>query len=383
MLSKKESRIANRNSWIIAFVILLFFYFIYFEFNLIYPVICIVLTITAIIASSPLLNEVKLRKLRMTFFYIIIIWLWCIIVAVIQGADKPLRMRELEYIILGGLLSFLFCNTKISVLPLYLVYYLLVLFFYYQYFIDGVEGYGTDAYGVMGMLSGAQNTIVLLSIGVIIQVVDYRENKKISLLPSIIILPIAIMSWNRTGLFTTILFVLTTFFVGSSFVKKKSRRLFLYVLLTIFLSVIVVANIDWFQSTSIYSKLETQGTETTRRQIWNEYFSDFGVLQFFFGKPIDDSHLLLGIFANAHNSFIMLHSLVGVFAIPFIIVVINRLIYFWKRNKFVFWLFMVLVVRCSFDMMYFFQPFDFVFYFFVFGAKGLFEKQEINNITIV
>lgn len=378
MLNRKENNIANWNSWIIAIIVLFFFYILFVDFKPIYTLLCVLASVFSILILLPMLDNVKLNSLKKILLIISFVWVWCVLLAFLQGADKPLKLRELEYLIIGGLLSFLLCNTKIKTFPLTIVYYLIVAFFYSQYFIIGV-----DSHGVLGLRSGAINTIVLLSLSVIIQLYDYHYYQKISLLPSVVILPIAVMSWNRTGLLSSAIYMLSVFFVGSSNVSKKNTRTALYVLLIFFILFMVVRYYDWFQETSIYSKIEEQGANSGRSSIWSDYFSTFGIIQFLFGRAIDEHHLLLGTFANPHNSFIMLHAQTGVLAVFFICVVIKRLWLYWKKNRFVFMLFFVLILRCFFDMAYFFQPFDFVFYTFILGYKDFLVKQDNVRIKII
>lgn len=364
-------------SWIIAAILLLIVYNEMFVFKPIYPIYCLIMAVVAVYLSIKK-NGKEQRFLGTIVFVMIAVWIWCVLLGFIQGSNKPMKFRELEYLLLGGLLVSLFCKARLSTLPLYLAYYLVVLFFYYQYFVNGVE-----SYGVLDKQSGAINTIILLSFSIAIQVVDYRDNQRIALLPSIVILPIAVMSWNRTGLIASIIYILAVSFIGTSRIQKKNIRLVLFFFITVFFTVLVLLFYSWFQNSMIFAKFQQQGFDTARTQIWNDYFSSFGVMEVFFGKAIDETHLLLGNFTNPHNSFIMLHSQTGIVGIVFIIIVVKTLIEYWGKNKLVFMLFLVLVLRCFFDMAFFFQPYDFAFYLFVVGKNDLISKRVYPKITLI
>lgn len=376
MVRSSNSKSSFWASWIVAAVIMLVSYYQLSDLNFrpIYPIIAVIASAIAVVFSFRANPSNLIRLLSAS----VALWLWCVLLAIVQGADKPLNFSALENIVLSAFLVYLFCYTKISVFPLYLAYYAIAILLYFQYFVVGIE-----SYGAFGGNSGAINTIVLLSVSIAIQLIDYRNNQRIALLPSLSILPISILSWNRTGLITTILYILTVFFIGVRGVRKKGVRVFLYLLSIALLSVVVISNFDWFSESALYSKFEQSGVETGRTAIWGDYFRTFDLLQLIMGRAIDEHHALLGSYVNAHNSFIMLHAQTGFIAIIIIVMMIKVLIRYWKSNRFVFFLFVVIILRGSFDMAYFFHPYDFVICLFMLGANELVLKPDSVRIRIV
>lgn len=367
------------SSWLIGLTILLTAYLKLFEATPLVMVVCCALSIVSLLLIIKDLSNEQLINLRNVIFCMIGLWLWCVCIAFLQGADKPLRLEVLERLIYTFLLSFIFCNVKIILLPLKVVLYLIIVYFYYQYFILGVT-----SYGVNDAESGAVNTVILLTISISIQILDYRDNNRVALVPSLLIVPIAIMSWNRTGFIVSVVYVLATSFWGVGLTRNKKRRFFLYILLSVILVYLVVRYMSWFSETSLFAKFEKNSIDNSARSsIWVSYFYDFGLIELFFGRPIDPSHPLIAGFLNPHNSFIMLHSLTGIFALVVIGVTINRLWNYFKYNKFMLLLFLVLIVRSNFDMVFFFQPFDYAFYLFIVDYKELIVKHEDIRVRII
>lgn len=364
---------------LIAISILMSSIFKLFDTKPIWMVVCTALVILSVVISYKELFRATHKGLTKVVFTIIGLWIWCVFLAVIQGAEKPLRLEVLERLIYVIILTFMLCKLKLPLLPLKVCLYLILAFFYYQYFILNIT-----SYGINGAESGAVNTVVLLSVSITIQVLDYRDNHAIALLPSILIVPIAAMSWNRTGFIVSLLYVVTVFFIGNSHIKKKNNRYFFFFLSIAVLALLVVRYYGWFSETSIYSKFESNALDNTARStIWASYFSTFGLVQFIIGRAIDNSHPLIDGFINPHNSYIMLHSQVGVLAVIFFVVMIKRFWLYFKKDKFVFFMFLVLFVRGFFDMAFFFQPFDYAIFLFMFDCKRLIAHPKDINVRFV
>lgn len=363
-------------SVLIAISILLSTYNILFVSSPMRMVICTALSVFAAIIVVNFSDNMMVMAIKRTIGVILGVWICCILFAFVQGADKPLKLAELELLLYTGFITFIICYTKPPTFPIKIIFYIILAFFYYQYFILGVT-----SYGVNDAVSGAVNTKILLTIAITIQIIDYRDSQRIDLLAPALIVPIAIMSWNRTGFVTSVIYMMTVFFIGTRTAKKRSERIIISATLLIVIIVAVVRYSDWFSQTAMYSKIENSGFDNTARSaIWSSYFASFDIIQFIFGRAIDSSHPLVAGFTNPHNSFIKLHSHIGICAVVFIVVVLIRLCKYFRLNKFIFFLFLVLVIRCFFDMIFFFEPFDYAFYLFVFNYKNLRIKQ--NNVSI-
>lgn len=367
------------SSWLIGLSIVAAAAFKLFHTTPMIMVVCTAISIIAVLLVFKDFNNGQRVIFRKVVISIIGLWLWCVVIANFQGAVKPLRLEVLERLIYTLLLAFLFCNFKPSLLPLKVALYLVIAFFYFQYFILGIE-----SYGVGDLDSGAVNTVVLLTISITIQILDYRDNQRIALLPALLIVPISIMSWNRSGFIVSLVYLLAVSFVGTSLSRKRKRRVLLYVVLSIGLVYLVNRYSEWFVGTGLYSKFERNALDNSARaSIWESYFYSFDLPTFFFGRAIDENHPLIAGFLNPHNSFIMLHSLTGIYALFIIVLTCMRLWQYFRYNRFLLLLFSVLIVRSLTDMVFFFQPFDYVFYIFIFDYKNLLLKRDNVSMRIV
>lgn len=378
MIEKEKVPGIKIQSWIISLTLLFTVYYELFVFKPLYPVICTAAAVLVVLFSF---NNYKRQQLTKVIVLIIALWLWCVLLAFIQGADKPLKLEALEMMIFGGLVALILCAPKVYMLPYYLVYYIIILFFYYQYFYLQI-----DTYGVMRRESGAINTIILLTLAVVLQAIDYRDNNRIPVLPSLLILPISIMSWNRTGFFMSLLYIVTVFYVGASKIKIRKHRIGIYIIVSIISVFFIVRYYNWFSNSSLMQKFDQYGVgleSTGRTSIWNAYFTDFGFFQAIFGKPIDDSHQLLGSYTNPHNSFIMLHAQTGLMAFVIIFLMLKKLSQYWKSDKFIFFLFLVIIIRSFFDLSFFFRPYDYAFYFFMASGNNLLSQRGDYKFSII
>lgn len=378
---KKRGLLFNiwMSSIFVAVSLIIVTYCMLFKHVPIFIVLSTGMSIVSVLLTISPKGNIQIRLFIKVITAILCVWILNVFLAFIHGADDKMRFATLEMLIYSGMLTFLFCNKKVPTLPLKISLYLIIVYFLFQYFVIGIT-----TYGVNDKESGAVNTMVLLTIAITIQILDYRDNKRIALLPSILIIPISIMSWNRTGFFVSILYFLTVFFFGTGHVRKKKKRFMIYALLLGLTIAAITRYISWFYDSSLFLKMEQGGIDNSARSaIWASYFEFFDLGQLLFGRAIDDHHTLVAGFINAHNSFIMLHAQTGFIAIVLMIVMIKRLRLYFSNNIFIFFLFLVLIIRCSFDMVFFFHPFDFAFYIFIFNKESLRIKQNDVSIKIM
>ena len=93
-------------------------------------VMCTFLSVIAVLFSESSLSQNQKLKLRKTVQIIVALWMWCVLIAFLQGAEKPTRLGELELIIYTGMITFLVSYTKMRVLPLKIALYLILAFYY-------------------------------------------------------------------------------------------------------------------------------------------------------------------------------------------------------------------------------------------------------------
>ena len=328
-----------------------------------------------IIIAFFMLNSTK-KDNDVSFFrvirFIFLTWIICVCVGIIQGVGKTLRLAELESLLFAGLMTFLLCSYKIIILPFKIVFYLFTAYLYYICFFVGTSFFEIFAHGAGGGI-----TILLLSLAIPIQLIDYRDRGRINLLPPVIIIPLSIYGWSRTGLYASLAYLATILVIGVGQINRKHLKILLYLGLTVLFVYLITTYWSLFEESEIYSKIRDQHSSrwANRDMIWVSYFRALTPTTFLFGVPLDVSHKIEG-FTNMHNSFLHLHSQTGLYGLIMIVFFLKSAIKYLKYNVFVFLLFLVLILRCIFDMVYFFSMFDFAFFIFLFGQNSLLSKKD-------
>jgi hypothetical protein len=179
-------------------------------------------------------------------------------------------------------------------------------------------------------------------------------------------------------LFASLVYLATILIVGVGHIKRKNLKILLYLGLTALIMYLIATFWYLFEDSEIYSKLGNQQNNSDfggRNVIWASYFSSLSLPTFLFGVPLDESRDIAG-FTNMHNSFLLLHSQTGLYGLILIVFFLKSALKYLKYNVFVFFLFLVLILRCMFDMVYFFSMFDFAFFMFLFGQDSLLSKRD-------
>lgn len=344
-------------------------------------VICAVCSILSLFVSDIKWDKKTKRQFRCLVISIIAIWLFNVFSVFIQDGENPLRLVTLLYLIYAVLVAFVLTQSKIALLPIKITFYIIAAYFLYQCIVLQVV---VDEELFMFSAGGMMPSI-LLSIAVPIQLFDLRWNKRIDLLPPLIIIVLSVYSISRTALICSFLYLFLNILM-ISFGNKKYR--FLGVLFFLVVAIVgyktLLQSLDDLSALEIFTKFEKNGLDSSSRgNIWKVYLEELDFITFFFGRTVDKSHLILG-FANTHNSFVQLHSQIGILALVFIIYFIKVCFYYIRKNLYVFGLMLVLILRCSFDTLFFFNIYDFAILVFLLGYKKQYnQNDDILKLSII
>lgn len=338
-------------------------------------IVCLLFAGVSLATSHINWNDNNKRQIISLIVVVFIAWVFNVISVFAQSGENPLRLVTLLYMLYAILVSFVLLNKRVSLIPLKITFYLTAFYFYYQCVILEVLADELFMFSAGGMMAS-----ILFSISIPIQLLDYRNNGRVSIIPPIVVFIVSIYSISRTALICSILFLLINLLV-ISFGNKKLRILgLLFLVIVVFVSYKwILQSLDDISALEIYNKFEYMGMDSSSREdIWKVYFNDLDLGTFFLGRNVDKTHLILG-FANTHNSFIQLHSQIGILSFIFIFYFIKSCIYYIRKDIYVFGLLLVLVLRCSFDTLFFFNIYDFAIIIFMLNYR---EYGMINRDTI-
>lgn len=214
---------------------------------------------------------------------------------------------------------------------------------------------------------------------------NYRAG--LSHIPYIPILLISFISlWTATR---SALLCMVVLFFWSFFFNFKGRyaKLKLIVISSILVCFIIYFYNNFYSvfGGNLQDKLNRQGMESTRVDIWSDYFKATfdGIGNFVFGPSYSD--IRYGQYhqydGNAHNAFLMLHSkygLLGFFVICILLASsIRKLIR--RREIYLLALLSIVALRSMFDWTAFPGAFDIIYYFFIIYAIEPFSIREIDS----
>lgn len=199
---------------------------------------------------------------------------------------------------------------------------------------------------------GSENHVVnfLLPFVFIPWVVQIRERLKINLIPLFLIIIFAIYTDARSA-------VLLSSIIAIGFALKYLRFNKKYIILIPIVLLLYYNDILlMFQQSGFYNDfLDGSLSYEPRIVIIRNYLNDMDALKIFFGYPgysYSLSGRILGI--TTHNTYIELHSIIGIFIVPVIFCLIVVSAKLFKNNYSMFIILLATLVRASSDSIMFF-----------------------------
>lgn len=213
-----------------------------------------------------------------------------------------------------------------------------------------------------------------------------RRKTKLNFLPSLSTLAISLWSGSRAGVLATVMLVLFTFFYNLTVIKKRRLE---YFLKAIFILLILIAVTMLFLGdfvSAFLDKISRYGSESTRTEIWSEYFCAMfeSCGNFLFGvDTLNPSYPLLNHYSgNTHNAFLMLHSLFGMTAVVAVFALIVCVIYKAVKNGNPIMLIVLCtcVARMMFDWIGFTGLYDVLFWYM---ALYVFDDRKTATVGVL
>lgn len=344
-------------------------------------IVCVVCAFFSLILSDIIWDSKTKRQFRYLVIVIVSLWFFNVFSVFIQDGENTLRLVTLLYLIYSSLVAFVLTKSKIELLPIKLTFYAIAAYFIYLIvFLQVLVDEEIFKFSAGGMMPS-----ILLSIAIPVQLFDLRWNKRIDLLPPIIIIIISVYSISRTSLICSLLYLLFNILM-ISFGNKKYRILgyLFFVVVIIVAYKAILQSLDDISTLEIYTKFERNGMDSSSRDdIWKAYFNELDFFTFFFGRNVDKTHTILGL-SNTHNSFVQLHSQIGVLSIVYLVYFLKVCLFYIRENIYSFGLLLILILRCSFDTLFFFNIYDFAILVFLLGYKNQYnQKDDILKLSII
>jgi len=374
---------ANNRKLVSFFSLLLIVFAARMEFVFDIGFFYVIIFSSLIITVGVYIDATKNVRRRLVGLFLFSVFLWIVQSELIKYRHSPLvpyAPTGLASIFPGLIMGYVFVgyynNTRLLKTTMYCI---LAYFFLFVVILR-------DHTFLMNLSEKTSSVgILVLTFALIIPVMylEYRDERKISLLPLLMQLVISFFLESRAGLGACVVLVGLALLVGAHSIQQKGRRYSAYFLIGAVAVVVITTVLANMASYAGVAKTMDQGVDLTGRAvIWANYFAGFSFRDLIFGKDIIGIND--GDWQNAHNSWIQLHSAVGLIGVIIMVVYLRILIYNIKHDLLLAAIMFVMVFFSFFNKVYFFSAFDWCVYIFYFDylRKRNLSMQEKPQIKM-
>lgn len=307
-----------------------------------------------IIAFDGLLSWTNLLIISMCFLAYVIIQIW------------NFKMGNVSYslsIISNILLACVIIEKKIFVNPLIWTYSAITSYIFYKVIILGLDPNTIFAHTSRNMIS----TIAIMY-GVLIYLIMFLKETKVTILPALIALLLSIIAIGRTGVVCALLLLIVVYIYNYIYAKESKKKWYILGICVFILSLIYFAK-DALSAGEIefISRWQVYGvSDPARAQLLNRYIENIDFYTFMKGYDITSDIIYNSWNNNPHNSWIYLHYHLGIWGVVLIgLCFISGVKLFIKKQLFLLFLLLIIILRASTDSVIFFSNYDFIIYSFI------------------
>ena len=363
-MQKADILISDRNRVIQNSILLCLYMLFCFCFHFVSREIKPVITILIILTSLISLFYSRLDRLKIHYnFNIATLWLGfivlCFIIQVINSTIEPVFL----YLFAAPAFAYFILENKFDSKIIYLP--ILVISIFFVAFISS----GQDLNKVFPHTSRNYISVLMITNTALINLVEIRQFRKITIWPSILTLIFSLFATGRAGIIcSTLLFIGTIF---CRFDKLSSNRKILYffiilipsgILIILFLDSIKIV----FERMDFFTRFEKFGViDDTRKLLLQSYIDNIDFKSLLLGYNYDTNPLFVKYVLNPHNSYIRLHHYVGILFFPIILYLLYTLFKLFSQNKLYFIILIALLIRGWTDSIFFLSEYDFFIVLFI------------------
>lgn len=242
--------------------------------------------------------------------------------------------------------------------------YIVISYFVFKLII------GINARDVFDHTSYNSISIILITSCIVMYIYNYTGNRKISLVPALLTFLLCVWAMGRGGIISSFFLVIGIFYYKY---PRKLKIVFFYLFLCFvifmhFFELPFNALVDYFSFLeAVQLAVDRSEQQEERIIIINDYIGNLKFYNLIFGVNIfeNPSPLLIELHYNLHNSFLNLHSKLGLYSFVVIFASFFSLYRFYFFNKLYLILFSTLLLRGFTDGFLFFESLDFIYYYFI------------------
>lgn len=264
------------------------------------------------------------------------------------------------YAITSVSMSYILISKNISSKAILLPLWILVAYFLFL-MITGI-----NPNFALGDSSSSRNgiSVILINITVLSILIDYKNKKIPSLALPLFVFLICVWTLSRAGILCSFIVLYSSFHLRFKSKNTVSEKFKFFLKSVLALSIPILLNLRFLikEITPLIEASVGRGfsfASDERADFLNFYIDNMDMNYLLFGMYLKGSGLFSAN-SNAHNSFIQLHSLTGIFGLLTIFLIIYLLLKTLKKNFAIGLLSIALILRGFTDTIYFFDIFDFI-----------------------
>ena len=297
----------------------------------IYMLLCVIVEIKAIGAHTafrvlivllsflPILRGIRIPLIAIFLFFISI--LFCFL--------KGVFFLPLVYILSAPVMAKFVMKNKFYMTPLYTVYAIICLIF--------LNAARHDALDEFMDVSRNYVSIMMLYSSSLIAYIQYRQEKIIVIWPFFVTFLLSLLAVGRSGILCSTLCLLGILIVRVSCISSKGIKIFLLLSIVSIIILSIPFLIDFYEQSEVLERIRSKGFQDMHREnILETYIDNIDITTFFTGYDYTHNRFIHSYGDNPHNSYIRLHSYLGIFFIIPIYLIFYSLAYNIKKREWIY-----------------------------------------------
>ena len=299
-----------QSSILLCIYMLLCFYF-HFVSKEIKPVITILIMLSSVLSLFySRMDKLKLHyNFNIAFFWITIIIL-CFVIQAINSNIHPASFYLISAPAFGYFILECKFNRRIIYIPI------LVISVFFVYYIVS----GQDLNKIFPHTSRNYISVIMITNAALINIIEWKQFRKISLWPSLLTLLFSVVAIGRAGIICSSFFFLGTLYC--LYHRHKITNRFIYSLIIIIPAIILIilffdSIMNALKEIDFFDRLFKAGIkDAPRKVLLQTYLSKINFKTLMLGYNYESNPLFVKLALNPHNSFIRLHYYVGILFFP-------------------------------------------------------------------
>ena len=310
------------------------------------------------------MSHMQKRLLPAYLVFSLVVFSYCLSAMVLQ----TMIVRDIAMMLSNAGIVLALLRRRLHPAVMYCFFFSLSIFFLYHMV------HGSDVALIFGTSSRNAISFIMITACVLLYVSLYESHKNIPVFPAFITLFFSIWAIGRSGIVSSAILFLGVLILGFHRIRFKLCLLTVCLLVAVGSRLQEVVSFLMDMSVFFY-RFERAGLYSVERaEVIKHYLSLIDAKMMLFGYAVREDPFMAALNYNLHNSFLSLHSQIGIASVAIVFVILLGLTRALINNKLYALCILVISVRIFTDDTMFFYAFDFVLFFLVLSTA--FQRAE-------